>query len=156
MDYKLIKPVNKNYSALEQVLTNRGIKYENLNHYINTTDEDINSFLLLGKDKLRKAVSFLLDAVKNNKKTVVIIDADCDGYCSSALLINYLYDIFPTFVDNCIEFIIHEGKQHGLNDCYEKIIQNKYSLVFEPDAGSNDEKYHKILSDNNIKIVVLD
>lgn len=49
MRYQLINPVNPNYSALEQVLTNRGIKYENISHYVNTTDEDINSFLLLGE-----------------------------------------------------------------------------------------------------------
>ena len=43
MKYKLIKPMISTYSALEQVLINRGVS--NLNHYLKTTDEDINSFL---------------------------------------------------------------------------------------------------------------
>ena len=36
MKYKLIKPVNENYSAIEQILTNRNIKHEDINSYLNT------------------------------------------------------------------------------------------------------------------------
>ena len=41
MRYQLIKPMNPNYNALEQILTNRGIPYEEIYHYLNTTDADI-------------------------------------------------------------------------------------------------------------------
>ena len=37
MKYQLIKPVNLKYSAIEQILTNRGIKHEDIKHYLNTT-----------------------------------------------------------------------------------------------------------------------
>lgn len=44
MEYQLIVPripQNKELSAVEQVLLNRGIMPENVEHYLNTTDEDI-------------------------------------------------------------------------------------------------------------------
>jgi hypothetical protein len=44
MEYQLIVPeipLDKELTAVEQVLANRGISPENVYHYINTTDEDI-------------------------------------------------------------------------------------------------------------------
>ena len=40
MEYELISPVNENYSAIEQVLTNRGIAYKDIEHYLNWVDSD--------------------------------------------------------------------------------------------------------------------
>ena len=48
MKYQLIKPINPNYSTIEQILTNREIDINEIQHYLNTTDEDINSPMLLG------------------------------------------------------------------------------------------------------------
>ena len=42
MKYQLIKEINNNYGAIEQILTNRGINYNDIGHYLNTTDDDIN------------------------------------------------------------------------------------------------------------------
>ena len=41
MRYQLIKPMNPNYTAIEQILTNRGIAFEDVYHYLNSTDNDI-------------------------------------------------------------------------------------------------------------------
>jgi hypothetical protein len=44
MEYQLIVPripQSRMLSAVEQVLLNRGINPENVEHYLNTTDEDI-------------------------------------------------------------------------------------------------------------------
>lgn len=156
MKYQLINPINPNYSALEQVLTNRGIKYENILHYVNTTDEDINSFLLLGEKKLKQAVIWILEAVRENKDIIIVVDSDCDGFTSSSLLINYLYDLFPAWVVTHVHWIIHSGKQHGLSDCCDEIIKNQYSLVIVPDAGSNDYEYQDKLFATGVKTIVLD
>lgn len=157
MKYQLINPVNPNYSALEQVLTNRGIKYEDIPHYVNTTDDDINSYLLLAEESiLQKAVIWILDAIKNNKDIIIIVDSDCDGFTSSSLLINYLYDLFPAWVMAHVHWIIHSGKQHGLSDCYNDIIKHGYALVIVPDAGSNDYEYQEKLFEAGINTIVLD
>ena len=156
MKYQLIKPINKNYSAIEQILTNRGIEYKDLKHYLNTTDEDINSPLLLGEDKLKNAASLIAAVVIEDLKCAVIVDSDCDGFSSSALLINYLYDVFPHWANRKLFWIIHEEKEHGLKDCCDEIIKNGCSLVIVPDAGSNNYEYHKILKDNGIDTIVID
>ena len=65
MKYQLIKEVNKDYTALEQVLTNRGLKREDIPHYINTTDDDINSFLGLGEKNLKAAASALVGNIQS-------------------------------------------------------------------------------------------
>jgi single-stranded-DNA-specific exonuclease len=135
MKYKLIKEVNPNYSALEQVLTNRGINREDISHYINTTDADINSPLEFGEESLKAAATAIITTIKNEKNAIIIIDSDCDGFTSSATLINYLYDLFPSWVENHLCWFIHEGKQHGLSDCCDFIIENGFSLCLVPDAG---------------------
>ena len=116
MKYKLIKPINENYSAIEQILTNRNIPYNDLQDYLNTTVEDISCPEWLGENALWEAMKHLALTIKENKKAIVIVDSDCDGYTSSALLINYLYDLFPAWVENNLTWFIHGGKQHGLSD----------------------------------------
>ena len=49
MKYKLIKPINSNYSVIEQILTNRNIPLNLISKYLNTTDEVINSPLCFGE-----------------------------------------------------------------------------------------------------------
>ena len=38
MQYKLINPIDKEYRALEQVLVNRGIPYEEIDRFLNLDD----------------------------------------------------------------------------------------------------------------------
>lgn len=153
MKYQLIKEINPNYSAIEQILYNRNI--ENPQHYLNTTDEDVNSFLLLGEGVLRDAATALIQCINDEKDAMLIIDSDCDGFTSSAELINYLYDLFPAWVQNHLTWFMHEGKQHGLSD-FPMEEAHKYELFLIPDASSNDYLYHKRLADMGKKIIVLD
>ena len=155
MKYKLIKPINENYSAIEQILTNRNIPYNDLQDYLNTTDEDISCPEWLGENALWEAMKHLALTIKENKKAIVIVDSDCDGYTSSALLINYLYDLFPTWVENNLTWFIHGGKQHGLSDFPMEAAED-IQLFLIPDASSNDYEYHKQLKEMGKTIIVLD
>ena len=152
MKFKLIGDNNIKQNPIVTVLHNRDI--EDIEHYINTTDEDINRPDLLGVTALTTAAARLTLAISRNEKILVIVDADCDGYTSSAILINYLHSIFPAFVENNLDYYIHSGKQHGLSDCIETAL--KYNLVICPDSSSNDYEYHKILAEKGIKVIVLD
>lgn len=155
MNYQLIsRPGDMILGVQEQILVNRGISLEEVYHYMNTTDKDISHPLELGKEPLKRAVEILVEAILNETRTLVVVDADCDGYTSSAVLINYLYDAFPSFVNNNLEWYLHSGKQHGLSDCIDYAEQ--FGLVILPDASSNDYNYHKRLKDKNINIIVLD
>ena len=164
MKYKLIKKINQNYSPIEQILTNRGIPFNEILHYLNTTDDDINPPEALGEDKLKAAAALLIKTIQSNLQALVIVDADADGFTSSSIIINYLHDLFPSWVENKLTYRVHDGKQHGLNDHIEWILKvssdpnddRNFSLVIIPDAGSNDTEECKILSENNIKTIVLD
>lgn len=157
MRFELIKNnLSPFTSTVELVLNNRGIKSENIFHYLNTTDEDINSPLLFGEERLAAAAKILIKNISENKKCLVIVDSDCDGYTSSAVLINYLYDLFPSWVQNHLEYYIHEGKQHGLSDCIDFLLGSCYSLIILPDSSSNDYKYHKLLKEDMTDIIILD
>lgn len=53
---------------------------------------------------------------------------------------------------------MHEGKQHGLSDCYSLILDScdLYNLVICPDSASNDYKEHQILDEGGVGVLVLD
>ena len=74
MNYQLIQEPNPNYSALEQVLVNRGVPRAEIQHWLHTTDEDINDFRLLGEDKLKRAAQALMRAVSQNDKILIVVD----------------------------------------------------------------------------------
>ena len=95
MKYELIKPMNSSYSTIAQILTNRNIPIEEIEHYLNTTDEDINEPSAFGQNNLKMAAVAAMSCISEDEDAVVIVDCDCDGFTSSALLINYLHDIFP-------------------------------------------------------------
>ena len=157
MKFQLIKPINPNYSTVEQILTNRNIPIDQIKHYLRTTDEDINRPELLGEEALRSAAAHMMQAVKSNKRMVVIVDCDCDGYTSAAILINYLYDLFPAYVQKNLTYYMHDSKQHGLSDCIDWLLDiDNLGLVWCPDSSSNDYAEHGRLSSVNIPVIVLD
>ena len=110
----------------------------------------------LGGDRLLKAARVLVGAMNANQRALVIVDCDCDGFTSAALLINYLYDLFPAWVQNNLDWFIHSGKQHGLSDVDVDSTAAKYSLIICPDASSNDYEYHLKFIEKGVNVLVLD
>lgn len=158
MKFQLMRNVN-NYlssSTTAYILENRGIPASTLQHYLNTTDDDINSPLLFGEEKLVAAARTLIKHIHANHNCLVIVDSDCDGYTSAAIIINYLYDLFPAWVTNHLQWFIHDGKQHGLSDCVDALLECNYSLVILPDSSSNDFEYHRLLAEDATDVIVLD
>ena len=154
MKYKLINPINQNYSVLEQILTNRGIPLNKIQSYLNSTDDVINPPEALGEDKLRAAAAALISTISNKGIALLVIDSDCDGFTSSAILLNYLHDFFPTWVQHNVDYYLHQGKQHGLTDV--RHLNKEYDLLIVPDAGSNDVNQCQAFSKYGSKIIVLD
>ena len=149
MEYQLINPRRPGTSAIEQVLLNRGI--QDVQHYLNTVDSDILSPLDL--DNMKKGVELLVSHIAQGSKTFVIVDSDCDGYCSSAILINYLNHLFPAFVQNNISYSPHTGKQHGI---ILDMIPEDVKLVIAPDSASSDYEQHEELAKRGVDILVID
>ena len=151
MNYQLIAPRLPETSAIEQVLLNRGIKSEDIIHYLNTTDDDILDPSTI--DNVEDGVKMLIRHISQEDKIFVQIDSDADGYTSASLLINYLNSLFPGYVQNNISYRVHEGKQHGL---ILETIPEDVKLVIAPDSSSNDYEVHKMLRDKGVDVLVID
>ena len=157
MKYTLINEyMSPNLSPLEQILVNRGLKMNDLENYINADDSCINPPESLGEENLKAGLTAVLQTVNKNGTVLVVVDCDCDGYTSGALIVNYLYDIFPSWVSNNLSVYLHDGKQHGLNDCIDYIKQNRFDLVICPDSSSNDFKEHQIIKEYGGQVLILD
>ena len=155
MDYKLISPRDERIGLLEQILLNRGIKAEDIYHYLHVDENDVLDPLLL--DNMREGVKMLIQHINNNDRTLVVVDSDCDGYCSSAILLNYLNRFFPAWVQNNVDYRMHEGKQHGLNDLdVGSILSDNFKFIICPDSASNDYLQHSNFAKYGIDILVLD
>ena len=145
MKYTQITPdITENY--LEELLISRGIK--NVEQFRNPTKE-----CELGSGLLKNMASAIILVHKNlDKKIGLIVDSDCDGFTSAAIVYQYLHDIKP---DIDITYYLHEGKGHGLEDIKDQ-LDEEIELLIIPDASSNDYEYHKELADRGINIVILD
>ena len=154
MEYQLIMPripLKNATTAVEQVLANRGISPENVEHYLHTTDADIlNPNMIMN---MREGAAMLVTHISQNDKVLVQIDSDCDGYTSAAALINYLNCLFPGFVQNNLYYRIHTGKQHGI---LLETIPDDVKLVIAPDSSSNDYEQHQQLKLKGVDVLVID
>jgi single-stranded-DNA-specific exonuclease len=117
---------------LETVLTNRGIKLEDVENYLNTTEDDI-----IDPKRIKNiecGVKLLISHIQANHDIFIQVDADADGFTSAAVLINYLNRLFPAFTQNNIIYRIHDEKTHGI---ILDTIPKDVKLVIAPDSSSN-------------------
>ena len=153
MEYQLLasRIPPRELSAVEQVLFNRGIDPENVEHYLHTTDEDIlNPQMIMN---IAEGAKVLVKHIAQGDKVLIQIDSDCDGYTSAAALINYLNRLFPGFVQSNIYYRIHTGKQHGI---LLETIPDDVKLVIAPDSSSNDYDEHQQLKSKGVDVLVID
>ena len=102
---------------------------------------------------MQEGAKMLISHIGQNDKIFIQVDADCDGYTSAAILINYLNCLFPHFVQTYISYRVHDGKQHGL---LVETIPDDVKLVIAPDSSSSDFEEHEELSKRGIDVLVLD
>lgn len=153
MKYELLKNnLPEQAQSIEKVLTNRGVK--DIYAYLNKQDKDICQPTAFPEQALKEAATALIKTINQNKTGIIVIDCDADGMTSAAILVNYLYKLFPYWVTNNLKWIMHEGKQHGLADVINLVKDS--DLILCPDSSSNDYEQHKLLHDLNKVVIVLD
>lgn len=147
MRYELIGKNDYMIDPIKTILHNRGV-------------EDIPKFLKLDESvtydwrllkNMEKAVDCLLKHINEGSKIFFQVDADPDGYTSSAILINYLNKVFKDKVN--IEWRLHEGKEHGI---ILDTVPTDAQLVIAPDGTSNQYKEYKALKEKGIDVILLD
>lgn len=148
---KIVQRGEDNGDVISTVLNNRNI--ENLELFLspnNSNDSDPMEFLNadLGRE-------LLMSHIEKGNKIVILVDADADGYTSSATLYQYIKDIAP---NADVDYIVHEGKAHGLTDnvMLEILSEIHPQLVITPDAGSNDVRQIEKLIIEGIDFMAID
>lgn len=150
MKYKLInKEIKSNY--LKEFLVERGVT--DIDGFLNPNS----SFLQEpdGLANIEEAAFKLLSYVQGKSKILVVVDADVDGFTSSAIIYQYIKKLDA---EADIDFILHEHKGHGLSDLIEDILNGKkvYDLIIIPDAGTNDYNYIEMLAQLDTFVIILD
>lgn len=132
-----VKLQNENFknNYVMNLLKARGI--ENIEEFLSPSEKNLQSFSDL--NNINEAITlFDILVYKGNKPIGIIVDSDCDGYCSAAIMYQYIRNLLP---NKQIDYYIHSEKQHGLEDMWEILAEKNYDLLIVTDAGSNDSKY---------------
>ena len=103
---------------------------------------------------MEKAVATVKKTIDNNLNAVIIVDCDVDGYSSSAILINFIYSLYPDWVNSHLTYLHHKGKEHGLSDLINE-IPDDIALIICPDSATNDYAQHEFFVDK-ANILILD
>lgn len=138
---KLVCNNNNNRNIIDGILEKHGYTKEEL---LNPSSK-----YKTGYYNMEKAANRIIKAIKEEEIIGILVDDDCDGFTSSAVMKSYLHklgkEIIPFF---------HEEKQHGLNDSLVDEIKDKgVSLLIIPDASSSDVFLEKM---GGLDIVILD
>lgn len=104
-------------------------------------------------DNIEAAARRLLKALVHQEQVYVQVDSDCDGYTSSALLLNYMHDIAPATVESKWKYGLHKAKLHGIDI---ENIPDGTTLVVAPDSSSNEREKHETLVARGVDVIVLD
>lgn len=147
---------NKNYEyisddeLLKILLKQRGV--ENPDKLLKIRKSCLNDAKLF--NNIEKGMQIFDKHIKNKSKICIIVDSDCDGYCSASLM--YLF-IKGLDAGNEVEYIFHDGKQHGITEkISNKLNEIEYDLLIVPDAGSNDTFRSSLIKAEGKDILILD
>lgn len=148
-----INLINENFQEdyVNNLLRARGV--EDLDAYLHPKAEYLQSPAAFKNVQL--AAALYTRVVMNNGHILIVVDSDCDGFTSAAIIYQYTIRL------NChckIDYWLHEGKQHGLQDHIDRLMEenNEYDLIILPDSSSNDATYHDMLDEIHIPCLILD
>ena len=106
-------------------------------------------------ENIDEAAALLIATLDCNEHILIVVDSDNDGFTSATIMYNYIKDMAPNAE---IDYVLHEGKQHGLQDHIKDLMDEgkNYGLIILPDSSSNDYVYHEQLKEINCAVLVLD
>lgn len=149
-----IKLANENFTSnyLRNLLAARGVT--SIEEFLDPSIKELNSPELF--DNIAEGARLLAETLQTvNSKILIVVDCDVDGFTSAAIIYQYIKLIEP---HQDIDFILHEHKQHGLQDHYQKLLDKDfaYNLIILPDSSSNDYEYHEMIGALGSQFLILD
>jgi single-stranded-DNA-specific exonuclease len=141
---------DKDYA--KSLLMYRGV--EDVEAFLNPTREYLQPPTCL-KGMAVGAGMYLRVVNKPDSHVLIVVDSDNDGYTSAAIIYQYTRRLSPSCK---VDYWLHEGKQHGLQDHIDRLMEQdyKYDLIILPDSSSNDANYHDMLEEINTPCLILD
>ena len=108
-----------------------------------------------------RAVELMRTAVEAEVPLTVVVDADADGFTSAAIFLNYMYDLYSYDQSKAkilpkLRYVLHSGKQHGLEDVIDQLLEDDSSLIVIPDAGTNNIEQMQQLVDAGKYVLCMD
>ena len=146
--------INENFreNYLANLLATRGV--HDIKEFINPSIFHLSDPALF--TNIDAAYNLLEDTLSNRNSTIlIVIDSDVDGFTSGAIVYSYIKAIAPW---QSIDYVLHEHKQHGLQDHIDWLVdlEEPYDLIILPDSSTNDYDYHEVLGRLGTKFLVLD
>ena len=139
-----INLINENFQSFygKNLLKSRGI--EDLENFLYPTEKNLEDWKKL--KNIEKGIELLDSKIKDNAHFVLLMDSDCDGFCSATIFYQFIKSISKNIK---ITLLLHEGKQHGLEDKWKEILDfdESIDLIITPDAGINDYEFHEKLKE---------
>lgn len=150
-----VKPLLQSVDArnfLNQYLQALGI--QDVDKYLNADLSVCDSPWLY--PNMKEGVERLKKAIDGGEKIGVLVDADCDGNLSAALIVKFLL----RFTNNLVYFI-HTGKGHGLvqnkeEDIPQQVLDSGVSLLITPDSSTNDAPQCQWLNSKGVDVIICD
>ena len=102
---------------------------------------------------MQAGAELLQKHIQNDSNIVLVVDSDCDGYTSAAMLANYIMRAYAQYPLKNFHYFIHDGKQHGIE--LDK-LPDKIDLLIIPDASSNDNEQVRQLHELGTEVLILD
>lgn len=131
---------------LSALLRHRGI--EDPKAFLNPQKE--HTFSPWQLTHMEQAVETLNQAIGQQQPITILVDNDCDGQTSAAILWRYL----KRTVGLEVRAITNPGKLHGITK--EVLEQIHEGLLIVPDAGTNDVEGCRVLLERGVKTLILD
>ena len=145
--------INENFKSdyVDNLLKARGVK--DVEKYYEPTADCLQNPSDL--ENIGEAAALLEATLDRGERILIVVDSDNDGFTSATIMYNYIKDVAP---NTEIDYVLHEGKQHGLQDHIKNLMDEgkNYGLIILPDSSSNDYVYHEQLKEINTAVLVLD
>ena len=150
MKYRLRGNFTKNSAeCLRELLEARGIT--DWQSYIHpNSSAELSPYDL---ENIEAGVKMVLRHLKRNSNICILVDSDCDGFTSAAILWNYIKHIYP---NARLSYKLHEGKRHGLADTVEWFEEQNFDLILCPDSSSYDKQEMERLVERGMEVCALD
>ena len=141
---------------VDTVLMNRGLTLKDVDLIINANLVN-NKVDAANLKNIDEAVEILDKAIKNCFKIGILIDSDCDGYCSAAMMYHYLTERIG--YRNVVYKFHDKPKAHGIQNYIIDWVQDEgIQFLIIPDAGcgASDKEGQEVISKLGVGILILD